>query len=70
MGRGEEIKKSKQESLYKDWLHVSQVNYLVEKIIGDIDNFNLNDKSFNLKINMHLRNLVIESKRLSSSAKA
>lgn len=70
MGRGEEIKKSKQKSLCEDWLHASQVNYLVEKIIRDINEFNLNDKSFNLKINMHLRNLVIESKKLSSSAKA
>ena len=70
MTRGQEISKAKTERLYKDWLESSTINYLVERIINDMEQMKTIDRKYECNVGLQLINLLGRSRKLLSSAKA
>tara|TARA_R110002074_G_scaffold360831_2_gene533733 strand:+ start:184 stop:393 length:210 start_codon:yes stop_codon:yes gene_type:complete len=69
MSRGKEIREAKLGKILQELVVNIGINDVISRVVLDLDRLELESKH-TLKIDLQLRNLVIQSKKLNISAKA
>lgn len=70
MSRETEIKKTLETKVLRDLVTNIGINEIIEQVMTDENLALIQDKTSLLKIDLQLRNLIIQSKKLVNSAKA
>ena len=70
MSRETEIKKTLETKILRDLVTNIGINEIIEQVMTDENLALIQDKTSLLKIDLQLRNLIIQSKKLVNSAKA
>lgn len=70
MSRETEIKKTLETKVLRDLVTNIGINEIIEQVMSDENLALIQDKTSLLKIDLQLRNLIIQSKKLVNSAKA
>ena len=70
MSRKEDIQKALEVKVLRDLVTNIGINEIIEQVMQDKDLALIKDKASLLKIDLQLRNLIIQSRKLINSAKA